>query len=105
LADLASAPPQTAGGPGAERGTEQRFALLNDAFATDGALLRIGAGHPQRLELVFVASTAEEAGASYPRLEVQLAPQAQLHLIERHVSATAAGGSRLAPSRWRTARC
>ena len=91
FADLASAPPQTAGGPGAERGTEQRFALLNDAFATDGALLRIGAGHPQRLELVFVASAAEEAGASYPRLEVLLAPQAQLQLIERHLSATAAG--------------
>ncbi|HEY7995918.1 MAG TPA: Fe-S cluster assembly protein SufD [Steroidobacteraceae bacterium] len=90
FADLASAP-EAAGGPSAERSTEQRFALLNDAFATDGALLRVGAGHPQRLELVFVASVAEEAGASYPRLEVQLAPEAQLQLIERHVSATAAG--------------
>ncbi len=89
--NLASAPPQAGGDPHVKRGSEQRFALLNDAFATDGALLHILAGRAQRLELVFVASAAASAGASYPRLEVQLEPEAQLELIERHVSATADG--------------
>ena len=70
---------------------EQRFALLNDAFASDGALLHIAPGQTQRLELIFVARAAASAGASYPRLEVRLEPGAQLELIERHVSATPEG--------------
>ena len=88
FADLASA---QARGARAQRGTEQRFALLNDAFATDGALLRLAPGQRQRLEVIFVASAAASAGASYPRLELCLEPEAQLELIERHVSATPEG--------------
>ena len=89
FAALASLPER--GEPRLPRGSEQRFALLNDAFATDGALLRVAAGQAQRLELIFVASAAAGAGASYPRLEVHLGPDAQLELIERHVSATPEG--------------
>jgi len=72
--------------PGA--GADERFALLNEAFATDGAAIRVAA-HPEpvRLELVFVASADAQSGASYPRVELQLGSQAQLLLIERHVSA------------------
>jgi Fe-S cluster assembly protein SufD len=67
---------------------DERFALLNEAFATDGAAIRVAAHHePVRLELVFVASADALAGASYPRVELQLDRQAQLLLIERHVSA------------------
>ena len=73
--------------PGAP--ADERFALLNEAFATDGAAIRVAAhsGEPVRLELVFVASADAHSGASYPRVELQLESQAQLLLIERHVSA------------------
>src|SRR6195256_1049874 len=73
--------------PGA--GADERFALLNEAFATDGAAIRVAAhrAEPVRLELVFVASADAQSGASYPRVELQLESQAQLLLIERHVSA------------------
>jgi len=80
----AAAPAHT---PGAD--ADERFALLNEAFATDGAAIRVAA-HPEepvRLELVFVASADAHSGASYPRVELQLESQAQLLLIERHVSA------------------
>src|SRR5438552_7654873 len=73
--------------PGAP--ADERFALLNEAFATDGAAIRVAAhsGEPVRVELVFVASADALTGASYPRVELQLDSQAHLLLIERHVSA------------------
>ena len=83
-AGTSAAPAHT---PGAD--ADERFALLNEAFATDGAAIRVAA-HPEepvRLELVFVASADAHSGASYPRLELRLESQAQLLLIERHVSA------------------
>ena len=44
---------------------ESRLALLNEAFATDAAAIRVQAhAEAQRIELVFVASTAGQAGAS-----------------------------------------
>jgi len=74
-----------------ERTTDQRFALLNEAFATDGARIQVRADQPgHRLELVFVASAEAASGSSYPRLEVQLQAGARLELLERHVSAQAA---------------
>jgi len=78
------APTPAAPGPGAD----ERFALLNEAFATDGAAIRVAArpAEPVRLELVFVASADAHSGASYPRVQLQLESQAQLLLIERHVS-------------------
>ena len=70
---------------------DQRFALLNEAFATDGLRIDVAAtsGAPLQLEVLFVASAPAQSGASYPRLEVHLEPGAQLTLIERHSSATA----------------
>ena len=81
----AAMPAQTPA-PGAS--ADERFARLNEAFATDGAAIRVAVHHePVRLELVFVASADALAGASYPRVELRLDSQAQLLLIERHVSA------------------
>jgi Fe-S cluster assembly protein SufD len=74
-----------------ERGADQRFARLNEAFATEGARLRLPAGASARLELVFVASADGHAAASYPRIEVELDAGAGLELLERHVSAADAG--------------
>ena len=72
---------------------DERFALLNQAFATDGLVIDIDERHgtPLQLEVLFVASAEAPSGASYPRLEVRLHPGAQLTLIERHLSATAGG--------------
>ena len=49
---------------------DARFALLNEAFATDGAVDRAarGADCPACIELMFVATAAAAAGTSYPRL-------------------------------------
>jgi Fe-S cluster assembly protein SufD len=67
---------------------EQAFALLNEAFATDGADIQVAATEtPVDLEVLFYsASTA----AAYPRLNVHLAPNAHLRLIERHLGSVAA---------------
>jgi Fe-S cluster assembly protein SufD len=67
---------------------DERFALLNDAFATDVASLSVAAGaSPESgMEVLFIASAAGTQAASYPRLEVSVGAGAQLNLIERHVS-------------------
>jgi Fe-S cluster assembly protein SufD len=84
--------PEAAGPAPAERGGDERFALLNEAFATDGARLSLPAGaQPARLEVIFLARTAADAGTSYPRLEIALGAGARLELIERHLSAGTAG--------------
>jgi Fe-S cluster assembly protein SufD len=65
----------------------QPFALLNEAFATDGADIQVAAtGAPVDLEVLFHCSAA---AAAYPRLRVRLAPNARLRLIERHVGTAA----------------
>jgi Fe-S cluster assembly protein SufD len=68
-------------------GRDERFALLNAAFATDGASISVPAttGESARVELLFIASAAAETGASYPRVELTLEPDARLTLIERHL--------------------
>jgi Fe-S cluster assembly protein SufD len=67
---------------------DTRFALLNDAFATDGASIRVAAGTdcPTCIELVFVAQVESQAASSYPRVELHVEPNARVGLIERHVS-------------------
>ena len=67
---------------------DARFALLNDAFAVDGASIRVSANTdcPTCIELVFVAQIESQAGSSYPRVEVYVESNAQVGLIERHVS-------------------
>ncbi len=66
-----------------------RFALLNDAFATDGARIQIRPGTecPACIELLFVATAEGKSAASYPRVELEVAAGADFGLIERHVSA------------------
>jgi Fe-S cluster assembly protein SufD len=77
--------------PRRELGVDQRFALLNEAFATDGAVIVVPARKDAaHLELIFLASAEAQLGASYPRVELRLDAGARLALIERHVSAGAA---------------
>lgn len=77
--------------PRHEPGADQRFALLNEAFATDGAAIEVTAApEAARLELLFVASAEAQLGASYPRVELKLGPAGRLVLVERHLSAAGA---------------
>ena len=67
---------------------EARLALLNDAFATDAAAIRVGRGaDAARVELVFIACAPAHSGASYPRVQVAIEAGARLTLVERHLSA------------------
>ena len=68
--------------------SDLRFALLNEAFATDGAqiLVEPGTDCQSCIELVFVATTDAQVGASYPRVSFQVGAGARVGLIERHVS-------------------
>jgi len=77
----------------AQRVKDSRFALLNDAFATDVAAIRVAAASdcPTCVELVFVATVESQAGSSYPRVELQVEQGARLGLIERHVSVGTGG--------------
>jgi Fe-S cluster assembly protein SufD len=67
---------------------DSRFALLNEAFATDGARIEVARGVDCEIcvELVFVAATAANAGASHPRVDFNVGANARVGLIERHVS-------------------
>ena len=67
---------------------DARFALLNDAFAVDGASIRVAANIdcPTCIELVFVAQIESQAGSSYPRVELHVESNARVGVIERHVS-------------------
>jgi len=78
-----------ADGPGAAVAADERFALLNQVFATDGLAIEVRGANaaPLQLEALFVASAEAQSGASYPRLEVRLSAGTQVTLIERHVSA------------------
>lgn len=86
-ADAAGAAPTPS--PTRAASADERFALLNEAFATDGVSIRVAAhsARAARLELVFVARADSSEGASYPRAELHLERGAELTLIERHVSA------------------
>ncbi|MBS0421016.1 MAG: Fe-S cluster assembly protein SufD [Proteobacteria bacterium] len=65
-----------------------RFALLNEAFATDGAQIHVARGTDCAIcvELVFVATAEAKAGASYPRVSFKVDANARVGLIERHIS-------------------
>jgi len=66
---------------------DERLALLNEAFATDAAQIRVDATAARRpcLELLFVASSDAAAGASYPRLALEVLAGAQVVVLERHL--------------------
>ena len=89
LGDSASLAHPPRARPIAGRLPEARLALLNEAFATDTASIQVSAtaGEPPRVELVFLAVAAADAGASYPRVHVALDPDSRLILLERHVGA------------------
>ena len=89
-----AAPPHAAAGAreNPEVARDQRLALLSDAFAPSDLTIRVvRAPQPARLEVLFVASAAASEGASYPRLQLEVESGASLILIERHLSASAAG--------------
>jgi Fe-S cluster assembly protein SufD len=67
---------------------DERFALLNEAFATDGARLHApkGADCTTCVEILFVATELSQTGASYPRLELDVEENARVGVIERHIS-------------------
>jgi Fe-S cluster assembly protein SufD len=69
-------------------GLDTRLAWLNEAFATDAALIQVAAGTdcPACLEVIFVATDDGDKAASYPRLELHVGSDARMGLIERHVS-------------------
>jgi Fe-S cluster assembly protein SufD len=91
LSQAADGQRAAADGQRAADAIDQRFALLNEAFATDGLAIEVrkASAAPVQLEVLFVASAEAQAHASYPRLEVRLAPGTELTLIERHLSAGA----------------
>ena len=72
--------------PGAH--PDERFALLNDAFATDGARIHApqGANCTACVEILFIATEPGQSAASYPRLEMEVEANARIGLIERHAS-------------------
>jgi Fe-S cluster assembly protein SufD len=76
-----------AAAPGTANG-DLRFALLNAAFATDGAQIHVARGTDCQIciELVFVATAEAKAGASYPRINFKVDANARVGLIERHIS-------------------
>jgi Fe-S cluster assembly protein SufD len=63
-----------------ERGEHERFGWLNDAFAADVA--RIAVHSKASVELLFLSQGRD---AIHPRVEVLLAANAELHLVERHL--------------------
>lgn len=67
---------------------EQRLGLLGDMFAQDAAVLRI-AGQAA-VEVVYLTSERATGTAVYPRLCLELAADARLTLIERHLGDTRA---------------
>ncbi|MEP7314406.1 MAG: SufD family Fe-S cluster assembly protein, partial [Pseudomonadota bacterium] len=84
-ANAASSIPAASNDAGAAlaAGSDERFAWINTAFAPDAAQLAV---HGElQLELLFVALPDGGGGASYPRLQISLAPGARLSLVERHL--------------------
>ena len=77
-----------AAGAAAVAAGDERFALLNDAFAIDGARVhaRKNADCAACVEILFVATEASQTAASYPRLDLEVEANARVGLIERHIS-------------------
>jgi Fe-S cluster assembly protein SufD len=73
-----------------ERTRHERFGWLNDAFATDVARLQVAG--TACLEVIFVATPGSTRQAVYPRLELDVAANAELVLVERHLGTTGEHG-------------
>ena len=65
--------------------SEDRLALLNDAFLADGLVIRVPAGAtPAPLHLQFIGATGDRA--THPRVLIELDAGAHLQVIEQHLS-------------------
>ena len=82
-AAIARAPEPPHGGS-----SDERFALLNEAFVIDRARVHApkGADCAACVEILFVATEPAENAASYPRLELEVEANARVGIIERHLS-------------------
>jgi Fe-S cluster assembly protein SufD len=72
-----------------ETSIDRSFAQVNEAFATDGAEIRVAAGARSKgccIEVLFVATAESTVGASYPRIDLRVDANSQMSLIERHLS-------------------
>jgi len=87
VTSMQASPPRAASGS-PDLPADLRFALLNEAFATDGAQIEVAPGTECEtcVELVFVATVEAKSGASYPRVSFKVGAGARIGLIERHVS-------------------
>ena len=70
---------------------DEVFARLNAALADEGVVLRAeaGASSPQPIHLVFVGAPAERDLASHPRHFIELRGDAELTVVEHHLSSGA----------------
>jgi Fe-S cluster assembly protein SufD len=72
-----------------ESAIDNRFAVLNAAFASQEWTLQIAATEePSKIELLFVTRRSAQEGISYPRLKIEVSENTKLYLVERHVSDT-----------------
>jgi Fe-S cluster assembly protein SufD len=72
-----------------ESAIDNRFAVLNAAFASQEWTLQIGAAkEPLKIELLFVAQRSAQEGISYPRLKIEVSDNTKVYLVERHISDT-----------------
>jgi Fe-S cluster assembly protein SufD len=74
----------------ASEGVDFALARINAAGGSKVLQLTVPDGAQTRIELVFVASAAASAGTSYPRVQVHAGKNAQLRIVERHLSAGSA---------------
>jgi len=79
-----------AGAPDAfELAGDGRFGLVASLFAGDPLRLRLSGAH----DLEFIAITTAGATAAYTDIELQLAPQARVRLVERQLGAVGTAGA------------
>ncbi len=65
---------------------DSRFALLNTAFAMDGASVEIEGASSPLIYLVFVATASAGAQATFPRLRIRATRGASAIIVEHHVA-------------------
>jgi Fe-S cluster assembly protein SufD len=75
---------------------DTRFALLNTAFAMDGASVEIEGGESPLIYLVFIATGSTSAQATFPRIRIRATRGASSTIVEHHVAD--GGGSRFVNS-------
>jgi Fe-S cluster assembly protein SufD len=64
-----------------------RYAIINEAFAPVSLAIEAQRDAPLAIEVCAVTTLTADAGAAYPRLLLRAASEAQLSVVERHLSA------------------